>query len=111
MTLKVLDAHFKKAIKLFVKEFGQLNPDLIVSSYYLPSHLARKANEQGVTNTLIATYSPDPYIYPAWDRKCDLFIVNNQKAFDIAIKKGFELKKTLQVPFIYKKELCYYIIE
>lgn len=106
LTLKVLDAHFKKAIKLFVKEFGQLNPDLIVSSYYLPSHLARKANEQGVTDTLIATYSPDPYIYPAWDRKCDLFIVNNQKAFDMAIKKGFELKKTLQVPFIYKEEFA-----
>ncbi len=106
LTLKVLDKHFDSRIKPFIEDLKSVNPDLIVSSYYLPSHLARIANGQGATDTLIATYSPDPYIYPAWDRKCDLFIVNNDNAFSMAVKKGFDKEKVLQVPFVYKEEFA-----
>lgn len=106
LTLRFLDINFSSRIKPFIEDFKALNPDLIVSSYYLPSHLARKANQQGVTDTLIATYSPDPYIYPAWDRNCDLFMVNNDNAYKMAVKKGFNKDKVLQVPFMYKEDFA-----
>ncbi|MBQ3219344.1 MAG: hypothetical protein IJB32_01985 [Clostridia bacterium] len=104
-TLRFLDLHFNKKRKLFYSDLNKINPDLIVSSYYLPSHLARQANEKGYTDTLIATYSPDPYIYPSWDRKCDLFLVNNENAFNMAINGGFHKEKVKKVPCIYKKEI------
>ena len=106
LTLRFLDINFSSRIKPFIEDLKVLNPDLIVSSYYLPSHLARKANQQGVTDTLIATYSPDPYIYPAWDRNCDLFMVNNDNAYKMAVKKGFNKEKVLQVPFMYKEDFA-----
>lgn len=108
LTLKFLDWHFRKARKHFYNDLKDINPDLIVSSYYLPSHLARQANEKNYTNTLIATYSPDPYIYPSWDRKCDIFLVNNDKAYQMAIDGGFDKDKVKRVSAIYKKEILDY---
>jgi processive 1,2-diacylglycerol beta-glucosyltransferase len=108
LTLKFLDWHFRKARNDFYSDLKEINPDLIVSSYYLPSHLAEQANEKGFTNTLIATYSPDPYIYPSWDRKCDMFLVNNDNAYDMAICGGFDKNKVVRVPAIYKKEILDY---
>ncbi len=108
LTLKFLDLHFAKARQDFYLDLKELNPDLIVSSYYLPSHLAKQSNEKGYTNTLIATYSPDPYIYPSWDRNCDMFLVNNDNAFNMAIKGGFDKNKVKRVPAIYKKEIVDY---
>lgn len=108
VTLKFLDFHFRKAREDFYQDLKSLNPDLIVSSYYLPSHLAWQSNEKEYTDTLIATYSPDPYIYPSWDRKCDMFLVNNAKAYDMAINGGFDKFKVKRVSPIYKKEICEY---
>ncbi len=104
-TLAILDARFKKAIKAFSAELAKICPDLIVSSYYLPSHIAAKTNEAGLTDTLIATYSPDPYIYPAWDRDCDLFIVNNDNAEHMALKKGFSEDSVKKIPFVYDEKI------
>ena len=101
--LFVLDRFYGKGRRLFFKDAQKANPDLVVSSYYLPAHLYRQANEKGLTNTLIATYSPDQ-IYPAWDRKCDLFLVNNDAAKRTLEKSG-KCGKVLQIPFIYRKEV------
>ncbi len=105
LTLKILDMHFKSAREEFMGDMAFLSPDLMVSSYYLPSHLAAESNARGITDTLIATYSPDVYIYPAWDRNCHLFMVNNRNAYDIAIKKGFNKDIVRQIPYIYKEEI------
>lgn len=103
LTLKCLDLVYgKKAITLAAEDLQRINPDLIVSTYYLPSHFARIANERGYTHTLIATYTPDPYVYPAWDRKCDLYLTNNSAAYELAARKGFEKSVLRQVPYIYK---------
>ena len=104
-TLKILDTRFRKAIKIFSSELEKINPDLIVSSYYMPSHIAAKTNRAGQTHTLIATYSPDPYIYPAWDRDCDLFIVNNDNAEYMALKKGFSKDSVKKIPFVYDEKI------
>jgi len=99
--LKILDINFHRARKDFFLEFKDLKPDLLVSSYYKPSHLAAQANKKGLSDTLIATYTPDPYVYPAWDRKCDLYMVNNHQAERLALKKGFKKGQVKRVPFIY----------
>lgn len=103
LTLKVLDAHFYKGRKAFESDFAEINPDLTVASYYMPNHLAYQCNKKGLTDTLIATYTPDPYIYPAWDRNCDLYMVNNDEAYRQAVKKGFKKEKVLKIPCVYRK--------
>ncbi len=98
-----LDIHFKKGEELYMLELQELNPDMVVASYYLPTHITARANERGLTNALTVTYTPDPYVYPSWDRRCDLFLVNNSVAYDIATRKGFDKDKVAQVPFIYRE--------
>lgn len=103
--LRLLDFHFRKGVKEFMQDMQELAPDMMISSYYLPSHLAKKSNELGLTSAVIATYSPDPYIYPAWDRKCDLFLVNNGLAYESSIKKGFDKEIVKQIPFVLKSKV------
>lgn len=102
--LKILDVVFLRARRQFFKEFKEIKPDLLVSSYYKPAHLAAQANKKGISDTLIATYTPDPYVYPAWDRNCSIFMVNNDWAQKSAIKKGFKQEKVKKTPFIYNDE-------
>ena len=106
--LKVIDLFFLRGRRKFFKEFKDYEPDLLVSSFYQPSHLARESNDRGLTNTLIATYSPDPYIYPAWDRKCDVFLVNNENAESSALKNGFKKEQVKRVPFIFSDKVKNY---
>lgn len=103
--LWTLDRAFAKARKGAMQDLKELNPDMLVSSYYLPSHLAVESNKKGLTNTLIASYMPDNYVYPAWDRRCDLLLVNCKYAFNMAINKGYDKDIVREIPFIYKKEV------
>ena len=108
LTLKALDLYMRKGGKGFTEDLAEINPDLTVSTFYLPSHLARLANARKKTDTLIATYSPDPYIYPAWDRRCDLFFVNNAQAEKMAVKRGFKRQTVKRIPFVCKSDMTGY---
>ena len=101
----VLDAHFGKAVDDFIDELAEINPDMTVATYYLPTHLAALANKRGKTNTLTVTYTPDPYVYPAWDSDCDAFLVNNDAGKEWAIKRGFDESTVKQIPFIYREQI------
>ncbi|MBO5925719.1 MAG: hypothetical protein J6Q52_05635 [Clostridia bacterium] len=102
-TLKFLDNLYKDARELILDGLEELNPDLIFSTYYSPSHFAIQAREQGRIDSIIGSYSPDPEIYAAWDRRGDFFITNNERAYRQAIDKGCE--RVYQIPFIYRKEI------
>lgn len=102
-TLKFLDNLYKDARRLILDGLEELNPDLIFSTYYSPSHFAIQAREQGRIDSIIGSYSPDPEIYAAWDRRGDFFITNNERAYHQAIDKG--CKRVYQIPFIYRKEI------
>lgn len=104
-TLGIIDAFFHSGRRRFFKEFASVKPDLLVASFYQPAHLVRQANEKGISDALIAAYSPDPYIYPAWDRKCDLFLVNNEDAEKCAIENGFSKDQVKRIPFIYSEKV------
>ena len=111
LVLKVLDMHFGKGRRDFIKELSEMQPDLLFSTYYLPTHLTRQANDKKKTNALVATYTPDPYVYPAWDRKCDLYLVNNSRAKELAVKKGFKSEVVKQIPFIFKQGVTDYTMD
>lgn len=104
-TLKFLDNKFKKAKKAIIQEIVDMNPALICSTFYSPSHFALEARRQGLLDTIVATYTPDPVVYPAWDRGTDVFFVNNDAAHRFAVKKGFKEEQITQVPFILRKEI------
>lgn len=104
-TLKVLDAKFKKAKAASIEEITQMEPALICSTYYSPSHFSIHARQAGKIDPIIATYTPDPVVYPSWDRGTDIFFVNNDAAARCALKYGFKEEQLFQVPFILRKEI------
>lgn len=104
-TLKVLDSRFKKAKKAIIQEIVDAKPALICSTFYSPSHFALEARKMGLLDTIVATYTSDPVIYPAWDRRSDVFFVNNDAAHRFAVKNGFKEEQITQVPFILRKEI------
>ncbi len=104
-TLKFLDHKFKKAKKAIMQEIVDAKPALICSTFYSPSHFAIEARKMGMLDTIVATYTPDPVVYPAWDRRSDVFFVNNDAAHRLAVKKGFKEEQITQVPFILRKEI------
>lgn len=104
-TLKFLDKKFKKAKEIIMEEIEKLNPDLICSTYYSPSHFALECKKQNRINSIVATYTPDPIVYPAWDRKSDLFFVNNDQAYSKALKSGFKKESLKLVPFVLRNNI------
>lgn len=101
--LSILDRVFGKGRTEFIKELGRLKPEAVVSTYYLPTHLTVQANKKGLTNALTISYSPDTYVYPAWDRRVDMMLVNNERAKKQSIRRGFKEKNVKQVGFVYKR--------
>lgn len=105
LTLKFLDAKFKKAKQIIMDDIIKMNPDLICSSYYSPSHFALECKKAKQLDTIVATYSSDPWIYPAWDRASDLFFITNTHAYDYAKKTGFKDEQLRIVPYILRNNI------
>lgn len=105
LTLKFLDAKFKKAKKLIMDDIVKMSPDLIFSSYYSPSHFALECKKANRLDAVVATYSSDPWLYPAWDKSSDLFFVTNQYAYDYGIKKGFKKENLRIVPYVLRNNI------
>jgi processive 1,2-diacylglycerol beta-glucosyltransferase len=103
--LDFLDFLFRNVKQEIIEEIVELKPDLIFSSYYSPTHFACEARERKMMDCLIATYSPDPVVYPAWDTRGDLFLTINSQAYECALKKDFPEKTIKTIPFIYRKEI------
>lgn len=104
-TLKVLDKKFKAAKVIITEEIKKVNPDLICSTYYSPSHFAIECKGQNGFNPIVATYTPDPIVYPAWDRRSDLYFVNNEQAYARALKSGFKKENLRIVPFVLRNNI------
>lgn len=105
LTLKFLDIKFRKAKKKIMQSIVDVAPALMVSTYYSPSHFASECNKYNLTDTLVATYTPDPVIYPAWDRRANLFFVNNQSQYKRAIRTGFNESSLRLIPCVLRKEI------
>ena len=106
LTLKFLDIKFRKAKTKIMNSIKEMSPSLMLSTYYSPSHFALECNKKGMTDTVVATYTPDPSIYPAWDRRSNLFFVNNQPQYDYAVKTGFKKDSLKLLPCVLRKEIA-----
>ena len=105
LTLKFLDTIFKKAKKVIMDDIVKMNPDLICSTYYSPSHFALECKKAKRLDAIVATYTPDPVLYPAWDRSSDLFFVTSENVFKSAKKTGFKEDRLRLVPFVYRNNI------
>lgn len=104
-TLRILDRKFKAAKTIISEEIKKINPDLICSTYYSPSHFAIDCKNHKGFDPIIATYTPDPIIYPAWDRRSDLFFVNNERTYAKALKSGFKKDNLRLVPIVLRSDI------
>lgn len=105
LVLFFLDRVFGKGRKDFFQDLKNIDADLVFSTYYLPTHLAQQANKKGLTDSVVVSYAPDPYVYPAWDRNCHLMLVLNEQTKRQAIKRGYKKQIVETVPFVYRKEI------
>ena len=105
LVLFFLDRVFGKGRTDFFQDLKNLDADLVFSTYYLPTHLAQQANKKGLTDSIVVSYAPDPYVYPAWDRKCDLMFVLNEQTKRQAIRRGYKKEQIEVVPFVYRSEI------
>lgn len=98
---------FRKVKNKIIKHFEEINPDVIVSTHFCPSHFAACAKKKGkLTSTKIVTYNPDPNVHGWWTREGDLFITNNDKATKEAInKKHFKKETVKQVNFVTRESV------
>lgn len=80
---------FKKITNKLTDKFVKMNADMIVSTYFVPYHIACRAKKKGLINSIVVAYDPDHNVHGWWDRRGDLFIVNNP----FAEKEAIEQKK------------------
>lgn len=76
---------FKKARNKLIKRMQSYNADMIVSTYFMTYHTGVVAKRKGLINAEIVAYDPDHNVHGWWDRRGDLFIVNNKSARKEAI--------------------------
>lgn len=91
---------FKKALNCYISELNKIKPDIIIDTHFFTSYASVKYKEKYNPNCIVITYNPDNNVHGWWNRKVDKFIVNNEKAFNEAIKKHFKLEQLKKVFFI-----------
>lgn len=96
---------FRKVKNELIKSYIEMNADAIVSTYFVPHHIACEAKSKGLINSKIITYNPDHNCHGWWDRKADLFINNNEEASKQAIKKSFKKEKVKTVNFLARQAI------
>lgn len=96
---------FKKVKKELTKDFVDMKADAIVSTYFVPHHIACCAKKKGLIDSKIITYNPDHNCHGWWDRRGDLFINNNPLATQQALKKHFKKNTVKTVNFLARKAL------
>lgn len=77
---------FRKARNKLIKRMQTYDADMIVSTYFMTYHTGVVAKRKGKVNAEIVAYDPDHNVHGWWDRRGDLFIVNNQSAKKEAIE-------------------------
>ena len=99
---------FKKAVDSAVEAFRKRKPDAIISTHYFVTFCAmeykrRYCNENEV---VVISYNPDNNVHVWWDRRSDIFITNNNKASNEAIRKRkFDYSHVRQVYFTAREEV------
>lgn len=99
---------FKKAVDSAVEAFLKRKPDVIISTHYFVTFCAmeykRRCCEEN--DVVVVSYNPDNNVHVWWDRRSDIFITNNSKASNEAIRKRkFDYSHVRQVYFTAREEV------
>ncbi len=82
----VYSTAFKKVRNKLIKHMEEQNPDMFVSTYFMPYHAGIVGKKKGKIKADIVAYNPDHNTHGWWDRRGDIFITNNPKATEEAVK-------------------------
>ncbi len=103
---------FRKALKETLKVFDRIKPDVIVSTHYYMTLSAIEYKKKYNKNCIVITYNPDNNIHAWWDNRDGLFIVNNEEAYNEAIKRRhFNPDKVKLVYFTARDEIVNAVID
>ena len=92
---------FKKQRDLYIEELRKINPDIIIDTYFFTAYASITYRNKYNPNCKVITYDPDNNVHGWWDRRVDMFVVNNPTAQNEAIKKRkFKKEKVKQVSFV-----------
>lgn len=99
---------FKKALNETLKAIDKHKPDVIVSTHYFMTLCGVEYRKKYNPKCILVTYNPDNNIHAWWDNRDGLFIVNNPRAYEEAIKKRhFNPDEVKQVFFTARNEIIY----
>lgn len=91
---------FANAKNAMYKAFAKLRPDCIINTHFSPTYVANELRNNYFNNMIVATYDPDPNVHGWWDKRSDLFFVNNSHAKKQAIENNhFSPLNVRQVDF------------
>lgn len=85
--------HRQMAVKSFrqgLEALKRREPDIIVTNHYFTDLLAVEYKRRINPNVIVVNYNPDPTLHSFWDSRGGIFVVNNQRAFEYALKHGFK---------------------
>ena len=92
---------FKKQRDLYIKELIRIKPDIIIDTYFFTAYCSVTYRNKYNPKCKVITYDPDNNVHGWWDRRVDMFVVNNKIAKDEAIKlRKFSPDKVKEVPFV-----------
>ena len=97
---------FKKAKEKSMEIIKDYHPDMVISTHYAPLHFSVEAKKKYDLDYITVAYCPDPNVHTWWDNRADLFLVNNQDAYNECIKKAhFKEQNAFLGKFILRRKI------
>lgn len=97
---------FKKFTAATIESMRKYQPDVIISTHYFITFAALELKKKYMPNLVVITYNPDNNVHVWWDNRSDLFINNNLKACNEAIRKRkFKFETIRKVFFTARSEI------
>lgn len=95
----------KKATDSVVNTFIKENPEVIISTNHYTTYCALEYKYKHNPDVFVATYNPDNNTHVWWDSRPSIFIVNNDLAYNEALRRRFKKENLRQVDFTVRQKL------
>ena len=93
---------FRRATKGVIEYFSSQAPDVIVSTHYYMTYCALEYKKINPAVEVV-TYNPDNNVHMWWDNREGAFFVNNEYAYNEAIRRRFAAERVFQIPCAARK--------
>ncbi|MDE7463399.1 MAG: hypothetical protein K2M48_00075 [Clostridiales bacterium] len=88
---------FGKSWREGLNALEKRKPDVIVTNHYFANMLAVDYRKKRDPFVKIINYNPDCTLHTFWDKRDGVFVVNNKRSFDKAVKYKFKADNLRQV--------------